>query len=139
MLLEKHKTNVMKSLLNSVRLFGHVGKDPVIMDFESGNKLAKWSMATHEKKKTKSGEVEDEVQWHNLIAWGSLAKMVEDYVKKGMKLSIEGKLSYRSYVNKDGVEVRTSEILVKDVLLVERKIEREEEVEADESEAGMPF
>ena len=60
-------------------------------------------------------------------------------MKKGMKLSIEGKLSYRSYVNKDGAEVRTSEILVKDVLLVERKIEREEEVEADESEAGMPF
>jgi single-strand DNA-binding protein len=83
--------------------------------------------------------VEDEVQWHNLIAWGTLAKMVEDYVKKGMKLSIEGKLSYRSYVNKDGVEVRTSEILVKDVLLVERKIEREEEVESDESESEIPF
>jgi len=111
----------------------------MIMDFESGNKLAKWSMATHEKKKTKNGEVDDEVQWHNLIAWGSLAKMVEDYVKKGMKLSIEGKLSYRSYLNKDGVEVRTTEILVKDVLLVERKIERDEEVEADESEEGIPF
>lgn len=129
----------MKSLLNSVRLFGHVGKDPVIMDFESGNKLAKWSMATHEKKRKKTGEIEDEVQWHNLIAWGTLAKMVEDYVKKGMKLSIEGKLSYRSYVNKDGIEVRTSEILVKDVLLVERKIEREEEVEPDESEVEQPF
>lgn len=60
----------MKNLLNSVRLFGNVGGDPMVMQFDSGNKLAKWSLATHEKKKNVKGELLDDVQWHNLIAWG---------------------------------------------------------------------
>ena len=81
----------------------------MVMQFDSGNKLAKWSLATHEKKKNVKGELLDDVQWHNLIAWGSLATMVEDYVKKGMKLSIEGKLAYRRYTNKDGEEKQVTE------------------------------
>ena len=127
----------MKNLLNSVRLFGNVGGDPMVMQFDSGNKLAKWSLATHEKKKNVKGELLDDVQWHNLIAWGSLATMVEDYVKKGMKLSIEGKLAYRRYTNKDGEEKQVTEVIVKDILLVEKKIQREEEIETDDSE-DMP-
>jgi len=125
----------MKNLLNSVRLFGNVGKDPVVTNFDNGNKLAKWSMATNERMKSASGDVVDEVQWHQLIAWGNLATMVESYVKKGMKISIEGKLNHRRLVNKEGQERETTEIVVKDILLVERK---KREV-AEETDDEVPF
>ena len=55
----------------------------MVMQFDSGNKLAKWSLATHEKKKNVKGELLDDVQWHNLIAWGSLATMVEELREEG--------------------------------------------------------
>lgn len=129
------KVSSMKNLLNSVRLFGNVGKDPVVTKFDNGNKLAKWSMATNERMKSASGDVVDEVQWHQLIAWGNLATMVESYVKKGMKISIEGKLNHRRFVNKEGQERETTEIVVKDILLVERK---KREV-AEETDDEVPF
>ncbi len=110
----------MKNLLNSVRLFGNVGKDPIITQFENGNKVAKWSMATNEKIKNSKGETVDDVQWHNIVAWGNVATVVEKYVTKGTRLSIEGKLHYRRFVNKDGEEKEVAEIIVKDVLLVEK-------------------
>jgi len=125
----------MKNLLNSVRLFGNVGKDPVVTNFDNGNKLVKWTMATNERMKSASGDVVEEVQWHQLIAWGNLASMVENYVKKGMKISIEGKLNHRRFVNKEGQERESTEIVVKDILLVERK-KREVEEETDDE---VPF
>jgi single-strand DNA-binding protein len=135
----------MKNLLNSVRLFGNVGKDPIITQFENGNKVAKWSMATNEKIKNAKGETMDDVQWHNMVAWGNVATVVEKYVSKGTRLSIEGKLHYRRFVNKDGEEKEVAEIVVKDVLLVEkagnRKMfsESESEMEAEVEHSEMPF
>ena len=133
----------MKNLLNSVRLFGNVGKDPSITLFENGNKVAKWSMATNEKIKNLKGETVDDVQWHNMVAWGNVATVVEKYVAKGTKLSIEGKLHYRRYVNKDGEEKEIAEIIVKDVLLVEKsgskKFVAEGEIEMQEMTEEVPF
>jgi single-strand DNA-binding protein len=135
----------MKNLLNSVRLFGNVGKDPIITQFENGNKVAKWSMATNEKIKNAKGETMDDVQWHNMVAWGNVATVVEKYVSKGTRLSIEGKLHYRRFVNKDGEEKEVAEIVVKDVLLVEKAGNRKmfsetvAELESDLENAEMPF
>ncbi len=133
----------MKNLLNSVRLFGNVGKDPIITQFENGNKVAKWSMATNEKIKNSKGETVDEVQWHNMVAWGNVATVVEKYVTKGTRLSIEGKLNYRRFVNKDGEEKDIAEIVVKDVLLVEKsgskKLISESDLEEVEATEQIPF
>lgn len=135
----------MKNLLNSVRLFGNVGKDPIITQFENGNKVAKWSMATNEKIKNSKGETVDDVQWHNIVAWGNVATVVEKYVSKGTRLSIEGKLHYRRFVNKDGEEKEVAEIIVKDVLLVEKSgsrkafSETESEVEEEFENVEIPF
>ncbi len=135
----------MKNLLNSVRLFGNVGKDPIITQFENGNKVAKWSMATNEKIKNSKGETVDDVQWHNIVAWGNVATVVEKYVSKGTRLSIEGKLHYRRFVNKDGEEKEVAEIIVKDVLLVEKSGSRkafsvtESEAEEEFENVEIPF
>ncbi len=125
----------MKNLMNSVRLFGNVGKDPVVTQFENGNKVIKWSMATSERLKNGKGETIDDVQWHQLIAWGSLASVIEKYVKKGSKLAIEGKLNHRRYKTKNGEEREITEIVVKDVLLLEKKNGLTETQETEE----MPF
>lgn len=84
---------------NKVILIGNLGKDPEIVPFQDGNKIAKFSLATTEKGfKTKSGiDVPEKTQWHNIVVKGSLAEVVEKYVHKGDKLCIEGKLEYRSY------------------------------------------
>jgi single-strand DNA-binding protein len=79
----------MKNLMNSVRLYGNVGKDPVVTQFENGNKVIKWSMATSERLKNGKGETIDDVQWHQLIAWGSLASVIEKYVKKDRSLLLK--------------------------------------------------
>jgi single-strand DNA-binding protein len=135
----------MKNLLNSVRLFGNVGKDPIITQFENGNKVAKWSMATNEKIKNSKGETVDDVQWHNIVAWGNVATVVEKYVTKGTRLSIEGKLHYRRFINKDGEEKEVAEIIVKDVLLVEKSgskksfSETESELEDELENVEIPF
>ncbi len=121
----------MKNLMNSVRLFGNVGKDPVVTQFENGNKVIKWSLATSERLKNGKGETVDDVQWHQLIAWGSLASVIEKYVKKGSKLAIEGKLNHRRYKTKTGEEREITEIVVKDVLLLEKKNGLTEKQEAD--------
>jgi single-strand DNA-binding protein len=125
----------MKNLMNSVRLYGNVGKDPVVTQFENGNKVIKWSMATSERLKNGKGETIDDVQWHQLIAWGSLASVIEKYVKKGSKLAIEGKLNHRRYKTKNGEEREITEIVVKDVLLLEKKNGLTETQETEE----MPF
>ncbi len=135
----------MKNLLNSVRLFGNVGKDPIITQFENGNKVAKWSMATNERIKNSKGETVDDVQWHNVVAWGNVATVVEKYVTKGTRLSIEGKLHYRRFVNKDGEEKEVAEIIVKDVLLVEKSggkktfSDSESDVEEELENVEIPF
>lgn len=127
----------MKNLLNSVRLYGNVGKDPVITLFENGGKVARWSMATNERLKNAKGEVFDEVMWHQLVAWGNAATLVESFVKKGSRIAVEGKLTHRRFTNRDGVEKEVSEILVKDLLLLEKR--QPQNQDEDEIEEVIPF
>ena len=73
----------MSTLRNSVKLIGHVGTEPEIVNLDSGKKLAKFSIATNEYYKNAKGEKVSETQWHNLVAWGKTADLVENYVPKG--------------------------------------------------------
>ena len=111
----------MKNLLNSVRLIGNVGYDPEIREFESGKKLAKLNLATNEKVTLVSGDVVNNTQWHRLVAWGNVAELFEKMVKKGSKLMVEGRLQHRLYVGQDGLKRETSEVVVKNILLIEAK------------------
>ena len=112
----------MKTLNNSVRLLGNVGMDPQVITFESGNKLAKFSLATNERKRKADGEgYENETTWHNLIIWGKGADIIQTYIKKGAQLAIEGKITYNKYTDKQGNSRVATEILVNDFTMLGSK------------------
>lgn len=107
----------MSTLRNTVQLIGHVGNDPEIVNLESGKKLAKFSIATNENYKNSKGEITD-TQWHNIVAWGKTAELIENYVPKGKEVGIEGKLTSRSYEDKDGIRRYITEVVCNEILLL---------------------
>jgi single-strand DNA-binding protein len=111
----------MNTLRNKVQLIGHLGNDPEIITLDSGKKLAKFNMATNETYKNNQGEKITETQWHNLIAWNNIADITEKYVKKGQEIVIEGKLTSRSYEDKEGIKKYITEIIVNELVLLGSK------------------
>lgn len=111
----------MNNLRNSVRLIGNLGMNPEVKEIGNDKKLAKFSLATREVYKNEDGEKVTETQWHNLIAWGSQAKIAEKYLKKGNEIAIEGKLTSRNYTDKDGVKRYVTEIVVTEILMIGSK------------------
>ncbi len=111
----------MKNLRNTVRLIGRLGKDPKVTKFENGHQFVTFSIATDESYKTKDGERVVDTQWHNLVVRNGLAKVAEKYLKKGMEISIEGKLTYRNYKDKNDVVRYITEIQVEDLLMLGKK------------------
>ena len=107
----------MSTLRNTVQLIGHVGNDPEIINLESGKKLAKFSVATNESYKNAKGEKITDTQWHNIVAWGKTAELIENYVPKGKEVGIEGKLTSRSYEDKDGIKRYITEVVCNELLL----------------------
>ena len=108
----------MSSLKNKVQLIGNLGMDAEIVNLESGKKLAKFSIATNEVYKNQKGERVTNTDWHNLIAWGKTAELVEKLLVKGSEVAIEGKLTSRSYEDKDGVKRYITEVVVNEFLLL---------------------
>lgn len=105
--------------MNKVILLGNVGQDIEVVTFENGNKIAKTTLATSEHWKDKTtGEKKTATEWHNLVFVGAVVGVVEKYVKKGDKLSVEGKIKTRSFENKDGVKMYRTEVEVRDVYLL---------------------
>lgn len=108
----------MNALRNKVQLIGNLGMEPEIKTLESGKKLAKMSIATNESYKNSKGELIKETQWHNLIAWGKTAEIIEKYLKKGNEVAIEGKLVHRDYTDKEGQKRYVTEIEVNELLML---------------------
>jgi len=104
----------MYSLNNSVRLTGNVGMNPEILTFDNGNQVAKVSLATSERRKDANGDFQELTTWHNLVIWGKRADVIQKYIQKGDKLSVEGRLSNREYTDKDGNKRYFTEIVVND-------------------------
>lgn len=110
----------MSTLKNKVILMGNVGKDPEIKVMNGKSKLAKFSLATNETYTNAQGEKVKETQWHNLIAWGKTADLVDKYCKKGMELVVEGKLVNNNYTDKNDVKHYTTEIQVNELVFVSK-------------------
>ena len=108
----------MNTLRNKVQLIGNMGNDPEIILLEGGKKLAKFSMATNDTYKNGAGEKVTETQWHNIIAWNKTADIIEKYVQKGKEIMIEGKLTTRSYENKEGEKRYITEVVCNELLLL---------------------
>ncbi|MFT4848904.1 MAG: single-strand DNA-binding protein [Sediminicola sp.] len=111
----------MSTLRNKVQLIGNLGNDPEIITMDSGKKLAKFSIATNESYKNQQGERVTDTQWHNVVAWGKTAEIIEQYVTKGKEVAIEGKLTSRSYDDKEGNKRYTTEVVCNELLLLGTK------------------
>lgn len=111
----------MNNLKNKVQLIGNLGNTPEIINLESGKKLAKFSVATNESYRNTKGEWVQETQWHNLVAWGKTAEVAEKYLNKGTEVAIEGKLTNKSYEDKNGVKKYITEVVVNELLMLGSK------------------
>lgn len=109
-------------MINKVILVGNVGNDPEVRYISDGVAVARFSLATSESYTNKQGEKVENTEWHNLVAWRGLAKVIEDYVTKGMRLYVEGKINYKTY-EKDGETKYFTEILVNELKILTRKSE----------------
>tara|TARA_R110002049_G_scaffold97296_1_gene237236 strand:+ start:2261 stop:2593 length:333 start_codon:yes stop_codon:yes gene_type:complete len=108
----------MNALRNKVQLIGNLGNDPEIINLDGGSKLAKFSIATNETYKNAKGEKVTDTQWHNVVAWGKTAEIVENYLNKGKEVAIEGKLTTRFYETKEGEKRYITEIRCNELLLL---------------------
>lgn len=113
------KLSVMS--VNKVILVGNVGNDPDVRHLENDLSFARFSLATSERYKDKNGQRVDRTEWHNIVVWRGLAKVVEEYVKKGSKLYVEGKIQTRKYQDKENVEKYMTEIVVDNLQMLDRK------------------
>ena len=108
----------MNTLRNKVQLIGNLGNDPEIINLESGKTLAKFAIATNENYKNTNGEKITDTQWHNIVAWGKNAQIIEKYVTKGKEVAIEGKLTSRSYDDKNGNKRYITEVVCNELLML---------------------
>jgi single-strand DNA-binding protein len=110
----------MNTVRNRVQLIGNLGSTPELKDLENGNKVARFSVATSEDYINRKGEKISATHWHNIVAWGKLAGLAAQKLKKGVQVTIDGKLSSRSYVAKDGSKRYVTEVVVQELVLNEK-------------------
>jgi single-strand DNA-binding protein len=110
--------------VNKVILVGNVGKDPEVKYVDQDVPFARFTLATSESYKNKSGEKVETTEWHNIVMWRGLAKVVEQYVKKGSKLFIEGKITHRQY-EQEGQTKYFTEIVGNNMVMLDSKGSRD--------------
>jgi single-strand DNA-binding protein len=108
----------MNAMKNKVQLIGNVGNEPEVKTFGEGKKVANITIATNDFYINDKGEKVEQTEWHRVTAWGKVADIIEKYVTKGKEIAIEGKLTHRSYDDKDGNKRYITEVVASDVLLL---------------------
>ncbi len=109
----------MAKSVNKVILLGNVGKDPEIRSTPGGTMVANFTLATTDRQKDAQGNWQDKTEWHNLVAFSRTAEIIRDYVKKGSKLYVEGKIQTRSWDDKESGQKRyRTEIIINDISLL---------------------
>ena len=111
----------MAGSVNKVILIGNLGKDPEVRYLDNGVGVARFSIATSESYTDKNtGEKREITDWHNIVMWRGLAKVAESYLKKGMKVYIEGKLKTRSYTDENNQTRYTTEVVADEMTMLSR-------------------
>lgn len=129
----------MSKSLNAVQLIGNVGREPELKYTNTGLAVASFSLATSERYNDKDGNPQEKTAWHNLVAWGKLAEIAAEYVKKGTKLFVSGRLQYREY-EKDGNKRYVTEVVLNELILLSAKQEQAQESPQENGDKdGMPF
>jgi single-strand DNA-binding protein len=132
---------MLGSFKNFVHLMGKTGRDVELVTFDSGNQKATVSLATDTYYTNTQGEKVKNTEWHNLVVWGKLAKVMHDNVKKGNDLAVQGKLTYRAYTDKNGVGKTITEIVVSDFYKISKNQLTTENsmIEERALEEALPF
>ena len=123
----------MARSLNKVMLIGNLGRDPELRYTTSGTAVATFTIATNDSWKDADGNMQERTEWHNIVAWKKLAEICGEWLKKGKKVYIEGRIQTRSYDDKNtGTKRYITEIIAEDMLMLDSK----GSVERDTSESG---
>ena len=109
----------MNFLKNNVQLIGRLGNNPEIKTFDSGKRMATFSLATNDVYKNNKGERVEDTQWHNIVVWGKKVDLVERYLEKGSEIAVTGKLTYRNY-EVEGQKRYTTEITLQELLMMNK-------------------
>ncbi|HOT00339.1 MAG TPA: single-stranded DNA-binding protein [Acidobacteriota bacterium] len=107
--------------LNKVMLIGRLGRDPELRYTQNGQTVAKFSVATDEVWVDKSGTKQSRVEWHNIVAWGKLAEICNQYLKKGRLVYVEGRIQTRQWEDQSGGKRSTTEIVISDMNILESR------------------
>jgi len=106
---------------NSVRLIGHLGQSPEVKSTSDSNIVVSFSMGTHEHYSDKEGNKVKTTDWHNVVAFGKVGALCQQYLKQGSHVMVEGKLKTRSYQNKEGQTRYSTEVILEDILFLGSK------------------
>lgn len=98
-------------MVNKVILLGNLGTDPEVRHLDTGVVVARFPIATNERYKDKSGTLQNKTEWHDVVVWRRLAEIAEQYLKKGSRIYLEGKLTHRKYQDKEGIERYATEVV----------------------------
>jgi len=123
--------------VNKVILIGRLGKDPEVRYTPSGQAVANFSMATSENWTGKDGQKQERTEWHRIVVWGRLAELCKDYLRKGRQVYIEGKLQTRSYDDKEGKKIYTTEVVANTVQFLGTAPDKVETTDSN-ADAGQP-
>lgn len=111
----------MARSLNRVQLIGNLTRDPELRYTPNGNAVCTFSLATNRNWTTDSGEKREEVDFHRVVAWNKLAEICSQYLTKGRKTYVEGRLSTRNWTGQDGSQKTTTEVVIDDMILLGEK------------------
>ncbi len=108
----------MSRSLNKVMLIGNLGRDPELRYTADGTPVANFSIATSARWRNAEGEMQEQTEWHDVVAWRRLAEIVGEYLKKGSQVFVEGKLKTRSWEGKDGQKRYRTEVVVDNMMML---------------------
>lgn len=111
----------MAKSLNKVQLIGNLTRDPELRYTPNGKAVASFGIATNRTWMTDTGEKKEEVEFHNIVAWTKLAEICSQYLKKGNKVFVEGRLQTRSWTGQDGQQKSRTEIIIEDMIMLDTK------------------
>ena len=125
--------------LNNVQLIGNVGNDPDVREY-NGNKFASFKVATSKRFRDRNNEQREQTQWHNCLAIGNIAEVVEKFVKKGASVFVSGELTYKTWQDKEGNDHNSTEIKIYTVqMLDKRPKDAPEVITQDKGPEDLPF
>lgn len=125
------------SSVNKVIIVGNLGDNPKINYSSSGSTITNLSVATTESYKDKQGEKQEKTEWHRVVMYNKLAEIAGEYLKKGSKVYLEGRLQTRKWTNKDGADQYTTEIIVNEMKMLGGKANTVKQT--DDDEIDVPF